>query len=249
MSRMRQIPVMDVTQREKMLQQNQPPGDSGAGQQPVCSPQMYHAARPVQVNYRPRTRKLPATKFRLSDTPALISNGCNSVREFCNSVQSITVDLNNLIGSVESMVPLLNTYLAVLQSRNAVQEQCMEPPIDVTARECNPQNNAQNNAQSSTLNYSMKESYAKDDTAKEHIPKKSAAKECAMQTNQAHMQGQAMPSQPQHNTSPMSPPMPRPEDIQQLLENPLVQNLLTGFMQNSAFPNTGMAKENALNQQ
>lgn len=211
MSRMRQIPVMDVTQREQMLLQNQPSGVGNHMKQPMYHPNMYNTTRPIQTNYRPRMRKLPTTKLRLSDTPTLISNGCSSVRQLCNNVQNITADLNNLIGSVESMVPLLSTYLTVLQNRNAMQEQELEPPIEV-----------ERNAAKPTIQET---------------------------TTQAGTQQtvQDIPPAPQTNTT-NTMPKPRPEDIQQLLENPLVQNLLTGFMQNSAFPNAGMTKENTLHQ-
>lgn len=211
MSRMRQIPVMDATQREQMLLQNQPSGIGSNPKQPNYHPAMYNASRPTP-NCRPRMRKLPATKLRLSDTPALISNGCSSVRQLCNNVQSITADLNNLIGSVESMVPLLNTYLTVLQNRNTMQEQELDPPIEVGNQ--------------------------------------STVTDVQEQASQSRPQPniQDTSSAPQNNTT-SAIPKPRPEDIQQLLENPLVQNLLTGFMQNSAFPNTNMVKENALNQQ
>ena len=67
MSRMRQIPVMDITQREKMIQQSQP-----TGMEYVTHPPMQDAGRPVQMNCRPRVRKTPVNRFRLSDTPALI---------------------------------------------------------------------------------------------------------------------------------------------------------------------------------
>lgn len=172
MSRMRQVPVMDITQREKVVSQNTP--------HPVM--------RPAAPNCRVRPRKMPVSKFRLSDTPALLSNGCSSVREFCNSVQSITVDLNNLIGSVESILPLVTTYLAAMQTRNMPPEhQAAEPPIDVTAP----------NRVEPVIE-----------------PQRPASAPAA---------------------APIVPnAMPRPEDIQQLLENPLVKNLLTNFIQGSA---------------
>lgn len=202
MSRMRQIPVMDVTQRERMMQQTQPVRETMGMQSPMmCHPQS-HPIQPV----RPRVRKAPMAKFRLSDTPALIAGGCHSVRQLCNSVQNITVDLNNLVGSVESMVPLLNTYVTVLQSRNAIAEQDAEPPIEVSAKESSLQNREPSAA----------------------FPPSSGAQS--------------------HNSAAANAPVPRPEDIQALLENPLVRNLLNGFMQNSAFPHAGAAKENTLNQ-
>lgn len=177
MSRMRQIPVMDVTQQERVINQT------------VSHPVM----RPAAPNCRVRPRKAPASKFRLSDTPTLISNGCSSVREFCNNVQSITVDLNNLIGSVESILPLLTTYLTALQARNMPAEQptaANEPPIEVT-----PVHRPEEQPMTPTA-----------PTAQTNTP-----------------------------TTPMNaPPIPRPEDIQQLLENPLVKNLLNNFMHNAA---------------
>ena len=167
MSRIRQIPVTEVTQHERMISQ--------AMAQPVM--------RPAANNFRMRSRKNMANRLRLSDTPALLSNGCSSVREFCNNVQNITADLNHLIGSVENILPLLTTYLAAIQARNLSAEQpsAMEPPIEVTAPERPVQ--------------------------------------------------QPQPTAQQQTQAPAAP-MPRPEDIQQLLENPLVKNLLTSFMQN-----------------
>ena len=202
MSRMRQIPVMDITQREKMIQQSQP-----AGMEYVAHPPMQNAGRPVQMNCRPRVRKAPVSRFRLSDTPALIAGGCSSVREFCNNVQNITMDLNHLIGSVERIVPLLNTYLSMMQNRSISAEQELEPPIEMGSDDfrmqcCNEKPLKQNC-----------ETYAANT-----VPIEPAAAKTA--------------------------PMPRPEDIQALLENPLVRNLLNGFMQNGAFPNAGTAKEN-----
>lgn len=180
MSRMRQIPITEVTQQERVASQN------------VSHP----VTRPAAPTCRVRSRKAPAGKFRLSDTPTLISNGCSSVREFCNNVQSITVDLNNLIGSVESMLPLLTTYLTVLQARNLPAEQTTaanEPPIEVTP-------------------------------IQRPVEQPAAPTAATVQT--------AAPS-----TATNTPPLPRPEDIQQLLENPLVKNLLTNFMHNTPINN------------
>ncbi len=231
MSRTRQIPVMDITQRERMLHQAHPQNEPSAT---YNQPPYHPMARPMQSPCRPRAKKSIAAKFRLSDTPSLISNGCSSVRQLCNNVQNITMDLNNLIGSVENMVPLLNTYLAVVQSRNAASEQELEPPIDVTVRDCS----------------------TGACTIHEHTPQTQSTKEPMMNDQTAQQtasSAQAQPQQPINNPSSnipngsasMTPPMPRPEDIQQLLENPLVRNLLTGFMQNGPFPNTNTMKENA----
>ncbi len=193
MSRMRQVPVMDVTQRERAINQDLLHNQNLTHNQNPAHPAM----RPTAPTCRVRPRKSPVGKFRLSDTPALMSSGCSSVREFCNSVQSITVDLNNLIGSVESILPLLTTYLTALQARNMPNEpQSAEPPIDVTAtnrvEEPQPQ-------------------------PAPHAP--------AAPTAPAAPAAAATPVQPSA--------MPRPEDLQQLLENPLVKNLLTSFIQNA----------------
>ncbi len=194
MSRMRQIPAMDVSQRDKLLEQNQ---FSGMKNTARAYPPVYSGGRPV---CRSRMRKPPAAKFRLSDAPSLISTGCSSVRQLCSNVQNITMDLNNLMGSVESMVPLLNTYLTVLQNRNVIPEQELEPPIEVSVKDCPIQQKA--------------------------TP---IAKDC---------------TQPSSVAPNMAAPMPRPEDMKALLENPLVRNLLTSFMQNGAFPNISAMKEN-----
>ena len=174
MSRMRQIPAMDVSQRDKLLEQNQ---FSWMRNTARAYPPVYSGGRPV---CRSRMRKPPVAKFRLSDAPSLISTGCSSVRQLCSNVQNITMDLNNLMGSVENMVPLLNTYLTAMQNRSATVTE-PEEPIEVVA------------------------------------------------------------SQPNDT---VSTPMPRPEDMKALLENPLVHNLLTNFMQNGAFPNISAMKEN-----
>lgn len=208
MSRMRQIPIMDVRQQERMLQQNQSAGTNpGGAYTPMCHPPVCNSVRPVPTGCKSRGRRPSAAKFRLSDTPALISTGCSSMRQFCNNVQNITVDLNHLIGSVESMLPLLNTYLSALQNRNASQEMSLEPPIEVTAQ--SPVTKA--------------------------VPPQHAASAAAQKPSPETM--------PPANGAVS---MPRPEDIQALLENPLVHNLLNGFMQNSAFSNVTATKENTL---
>jgi len=105
------------------------------------------------------------------------------------------------------MVPLLNTYLSVMQNRSISAEQELEPPIEMGSDD-----------------FRMQGCNEK--------PLKQDCEACAA------------------NTAPIEPvatktaAMPRPEDIQALLENPLVRNLLNGFMQNGAFPNAGTAKEN-----
>lgn len=194
MTRIRQVPVLDVNQRERALAQTSsyPTYQSNPPYQrnvPMSAP-MNGATNRNNNYYRPRRQPtIPVfQKFRLSDTPDLITNGCNSIREFCSSVQSITVDLNNLLGSVESIVPLLTTYLNAVQTRNAINQEQQNsavytPPIEVP-------------------------------TSTNHVPT-------------------APPVQPtpvNQNKMPISNG-PRPEDIQQLLDNPLVKNILTSFIQ------------------
>ena len=183
MSRMRQVPVMDVTQKEKAMNRNLPNA----------------SVRPAAQSFRPRARKAAAARLRLSDTPGLLSSGCSSLREFCNGVQNITVDLNNLIGSVESILPLLNVYIAALQTRTApLEPSAAEAPIEVTA-------------------------------AERQEPQAASAPQTVQQPNRP-----AAPAAPvQSAVQPQTPPMPRPEDLQQLLENPLVKNLMANFMKNT----------------
>ena len=92
MSRMRQVPVMDITQREKAMSRNLPVINIRPASPAVCT----------------RAKKTPAAKLRLSDAPALLSSGCHSVKEVCNHIQHITTDLNQLASSVEHMLPLLS---------------------------------------------------------------------------------------------------------------------------------------------
>ena len=177
MSRMRQVPVMDVTQREKAMSHTLPNAN----------------VRPAAQPFRPRSRKVPPSKLRLSDTPALLSSGCNSVREFCNNVQNITMDLNQLINSVENILPLLTAYITALQTRNQTAEPVtVDTPIEVSAP-----------------------------NRPEPEPVHST-------------QPAPQPARPNPSASVQAPPAPRPEDLQQLLENPLVKNLMANFMKTTA---------------
>ncbi len=106
MSRMRQIPVMDITQREKAMSRNQSVMNT----------------RPAAPAVRARSKKTPAAKLHLSDAPALLSSGCHSVKELCTHIQHITTDLNQLASSVEHMLPLLTAYVSALQTRNSIAE-------------------------------------------------------------------------------------------------------------------------------
>ena len=172
MSRMRQVPVMDITLREKVMSRNLPSVPARSSMQP----------------YRPRPRKMPLTKLRLSDTPALLSSGCSSVRELCSNVQHITSDLNQLISSIENILPLLTVYMTAIQTRSS---DCIA--ADIPVRHCpEPQTFSNSHPVS-------------EPAAPIHID-------------------------PEPSSVPV-PPMPRPEDLQQLLDNPLVKNLMQSFMQ------------------
>ena len=231
MSRMRQIPVMDAAQRERVISQASPhPNPSGQntpGQPMQCQAsqtQMIAAQgmpnsgmRPVAPGCRPRSRKAPASKMRLSDTPALLSTGCSSLREFCNGVQNITADLNNLIGSVESILPLLTTYLSMLQARTMPEQTIADTPIDVPV----PERPAE--SQTSAAQPVQPAMQYHDAQAAQPIH---SAQQAAMSQPAA-----ATPSSAPQSTPMQQMPMPRPEDLQQLLENPLVKNLMANFMQ------------------
>lgn len=106
MSRMRQVPVMDITQREKALRRNLPVSNT----------------HPIQQSCYTRQKKSPAARLHLADAPALLSSGCHSVKELCNHVQHITADLNQLMNSVEHMLPLLTAYVTALQTRSSMPE-------------------------------------------------------------------------------------------------------------------------------
>lgn len=163
MSRMRQVPVMDITQREKAINRNQP---------------VIHT-RPLPQSCHTRQKKLPAARFHLSDAPALLSSGCHSVKELCTHVQHITTDLNQLASSVEHMLPLLTAYVTALQAKNTIPE-------------------------------SLPDAAAKEPELYRFTPEAAAKPETPVQTQM----------------------MPSPDDLQQLFNNPLVQNLMQSFMQN-----------------
>ena len=121
-------------------------------------------------------------KLRTTDTQSLISDSCTSMRNFCDSIQLITTELNRLLNSIETILPLLNNCLA--QSRETI----VLPQETIT-----------------------------------NLPSASAP---------------SVPNIPTQSKEPVSMPtqvqnkQPKPEDVQQLLENPLVKNMLNHFMQN-----------------
>lgn len=171
MSRMRQVPVMDITQREKAMSRNLPVINIRPASPAVCA----------------RAKKPPAAKLRLSDAPGLLSSGCHSVKEVCNHIQHITTDLNQLASSVEHMLPLLSAYVTALQTRGSAPE-LKEP---------------------------------------EHY--RLAAKD-AEKEPELYLFTPKIPAKPE---IPIEPQMtPSPDDLQQLLNNPLVQNMMQSFMQN-----------------
>lgn len=163
MSRMRQVPVMDITQREMAMSRNQPVVNTRPAPAAVCS----------------RAKKAPIARMHLSDAPALLSSGCHSVKELCTHVQHITADLNQLVNSVEHMLPLLTAYVTALQTRNIMPESLPEP---------------------------------------------------ALKETELYRIAPEIPVKPE---PPIQPQMtPSPDDLQQLFNNPLVQNMMQSFMQN-----------------
>lgn len=208
MSRMRQIPIMDATQRERVIKQSNPQPNPMSNQTTLSQMSSNNNIHSAGFSYRPRSRKAPATKFRLSDTPALLSTGCTSLREFCNGIQNITVDLNNLIGSVESILPLLTTYLTTIQARAVPEQPVSDIPIDVT----------------------VSERPLEEQTV--HATPSAKTTHQAMQ-NQTASQS-ATPHATIQSSTTQAVPVPRPEDLQQLLENPLVKNLMANFMQGTS---------------
>jgi hypothetical protein len=117
--------------------------------------------------------------MHLSDAPALLSSGCHSVKELCNHVQHITTDLNQLVNSVEHMLPLLTAYVTAVQTRNIMPESLPEPTLKET---------------------------------------------------KLYRIAPEIPVKPEPPIQPLM--TPSPDDLQQLFNNPLVQNMMQSFMQN-----------------
>jgi len=125
-------------------------------------------------------------KLRTADTQTLISDSCASMRDFCDNVQSITIELNRLLNSIETILPLINACLA--QSRETI-----------------------------TL-------------PQENITKISSAPAASV----SNVSAQGKIKEPASIATQAQSKQPKPEDIQQLLENPLIKNILNNFMQNIA---------------
>lgn len=147
-------------------------------------------------------------KLRSGNTQALLSNSCSSMREFCNNVQNITTDLSNLLSSIENILPIVTTYLSVTQPRETIAVAPETPRLS--------------GQYEATLQNAMTAS------PKPTMP---------LQSNNYQRPQQnppPAPTKPAPVIAENMPKQPRPEDIQQLLENPLVKNLLTSFMQNTS---------------
>ena len=118
------------------------------------------------------------------------------MRYICVSVQSITNDITNLLNSVESILPIIATYLALPPKETisiSPEAPRLEPSPQVEAAKAKPPQH---------------QPQAPQTMAKENL-----------QTPEQPMQQPAMPRL-------------RPEDLQQLLDNPLIKNLITNFIQN-----------------
>lgn len=176
MTRTRQISAVDATMRNRVLNQTHSPNAQGKQRGYPCN--CSHASRG-------NTGGL-LQKLRSGNTQSLLSGGCSSMREFCDSVQSVTTDLSGLLASIENILPLISTCLSMVQAKDTI------PVIASMA-------NAPATLPLTTPN-----------TQLSHQSPKPPA------------------------TRPESGKQPRPEDIQQLLENPMVKNILASFMQNMA---------------
>lgn len=148
----------------------------------------------------------PGLLYRLRSTNAshLIMSGCGSMRDFCNNVQTITNDINNLLTSVESILPIVSTYLSLTPAKETIPVTPESPRLN---GEVIP---------------------ATSPSAPQPQPMEQAAASPAQITTRPTQNNNINMAAP-----PMSPgnmPKLRPEDIQQLLNNPLVKNLMTSFM-------------------
>jgi len=149
MSRSKYIQAIDITQRDRYI---------------------------TQPNYYRKPYTTLWQKIRNGNAQAVFSNGCSSMRSVCDNIQSVACELNQLLNSIEHLLPLLNTYL--LQPKET---------ISITREEPN-----------------------------KVLPPSSVMAESAKTENNS------------------APKQLRAEDLQQLLENPLVKSLLTGVLQNNS---------------
>lgn len=180
MSRTRQISAVDV----KMREQIRPTFSSQRGRTNYYVPMNYSKNRPSLIN-----------RLRSGNTQAILTNGCNSMRDLCSSVQSITNDITNLLNSVESILPIIATYLSA-------------PPKETIS--ISPETAKMNESHHETLNAA-------------NVPE---------QQRPVVTPQPAQPQTVQQPTNQQNAPRLRPEDIQKFLENPLVKNIITNFMQN-----------------
>ena len=183
--------------------------DSQMREKAMQSPAFYNrpgnAAYPQNNGYG--TRQSLLYRLRTSNAPRLLMSSCGSMRELCTSVQSVTNDINNLLTSIENILPIITTYLAL----PAVKE---PEPMPVNR----PQYNAPA-AIATTNNFSEPSPLAQE--AASH-PESAYTQPPIAQTAAP----QAVPA----NAMPNNMPKLRPEDIQQLLNNPLVKNLMSSIM-------------------
>lgn len=171
MTRTRQIAAVDSQMRDKALNRPSP------------------AAYPPYGGYNPRPSLL--YRLRSSNAPRALLSGCGSMREFCSSVQSITNDINNLLVSIENILPIVATYLSLPPAKDPDPAPLSSrPPAMATAEP--------------TETTPMLQSPASN-TLPSNCPPTNPATNNAM-------------------------PKLRPEDIQQLLNNPLVKNLMANIL-------------------
>ena len=170
----------------------------------------YHN-RPGNAAYTPyngsAARQSLLYRLRTSNAPRLLMSSCGSMREFCSSVQSVTSDINNLLASIENILPIITTYLSLPAAKEPEPLPLNRPQFAEPAplASANDQHDSASTPQQDVL-------YT--ESAQASLPQ-----------NAPQMASAA----PMQNTMPPMPKL-RPEDIQQLLSNPLVKNLMASFI-------------------
>ena len=171
----------------------------------------YHN-RPGNTAYPPTNgyaaRQSLLYRLRTSNAPRLLMSSCGSMRELCSSVQSVTSDINNLLASIENILPIITTYLSLPAAK--------EPdPLPL---------NRPQYAETAALTADPAQNASSAPPTQQTAP---PAETAAISTAQAVPAPTANPMP--NNAMPAMPKL-KPEDIQQLLNNPLVKNLMANIM-------------------
>ena len=137
-------------------------------------------------------------------------------------MQNITVDLNNLLGSIENLVPLVSTYLAAVEIKEGAQ-------ISNNNQQNNYNNTYNNNSNYASSNYNNSYQNNYNNNVGNATRPQTIIAEPVQETPIQPNQTQSTPNMNMNK-------QPRPADITQLLENPFVKNILTNFLQNTNKP-------------